>query len=34
VETPGLMTGLAGIGDGLLRIAAPQLPSLLMVQPP
>lgn len=34
VETPGLMTGLAGIGDGLLRIADPQLPSILMLQPP
>jgi type 2 lantibiotic biosynthesis protein LanM len=34
VETPGLMTGLAGIGDGLLRIANPQLPSILMVQAP
>ncbi len=34
VETPGLMTGLAGIGDGLLRIAEPRLPSLLMLQPP
>jgi type 2 lantibiotic biosynthesis protein LanM len=34
VETPGLMTGLAGIGDGLLRLWDPQLPSLLMVQAP
>jgi lantibiotic modifying enzyme len=33
-ETPGLMRGLAGIGDGLLRIADPALPSLLMLQPP
>jgi type 2 lantibiotic biosynthesis protein LanM len=35
VETPGLLTGLAGIGYELLRIAAPaQVPSLLMLQPP
>ncbi len=34
VETPGLMMGLAGIGDGLLRIAEPSLPSILMLQPP
>jgi type 2 lantibiotic biosynthesis protein LanM len=34
VETPGLMIGLAGIGDGLLRIAEPRLPSILMLQPP
>jgi type 2 lantibiotic biosynthesis protein LanM len=34
VETPGLMMGLAGIGDGLLRIAEPRLPSILMLQPP
>jgi lantibiotic modifying enzyme len=30
VETPGLMTGLAGIGYGLLRLAEPsRLPSIL-----
>lgn len=35
VETPGLLTGLAGIGYGLLRIAMPdQVPSLLMLAPP
>jgi type 2 lantibiotic biosynthesis protein LanM len=35
VETPGLMTGLAGIGYGLLRIAAPErVPSLLALEPP
>jgi type 2 lantibiotic biosynthesis protein LanM len=34
VETPGLMMGLAGIGDGLLRLAEPSLPSILMLQPP
>jgi type 2 lantibiotic biosynthesis protein LanM len=34
VETPGLMMGLAGIGDGLLRIAEPSLPSILMLQAP
>jgi lantibiotic modifying enzyme len=35
VETPGLMTGLAGIGYGLLRIAAPErAPSLLALEPP
>jgi type 2 lantibiotic biosynthesis protein LanM len=35
VETPGLMTGLAGIGYGLLRLAAPdKLPSVLMLDPP
>jgi lantibiotic modifying enzyme len=34
VETPGLMTGLAGIGYGLLRLAAPtRLPSLLTMEP-
>ncbi|MBR8834760.1 MAG: type 2 lantipeptide synthetase LanM family protein [Stigonema ocellatum SAG 48.90 = DSM 106950] len=33
VETPGLMTGLAGIGYGLLRLAQPELvPSVLMLQ--
>lgn len=35
VETPGLMTGLAGIGYGLLRLAEPELvPSVLTLQPP
>ncbi len=35
VETPGLMTGLAGIGYGLLRLAAPEeVPSLLVLEPP
>jgi type 2 lantibiotic biosynthesis protein LanM len=34
VETPGLMMGLAGVGDGLLRLAEPRLPSILMLQPP
>jgi type 2 lantibiotic biosynthesis protein LanM len=35
VETPGLMTGLAGIGYGLLRLAAPErVPSVLMLEPP
>jgi type 2 lantibiotic biosynthesis protein LanM len=35
VETPGLMTGLAGIGYGLLRLAAPErVPSLLALEPP
>ncbi len=34
VQTPGLMVGLAGIGDGLLRVAEPRLPSILMLQPP
>ncbi|GKQ36402.1 type 2 lanthipeptide synthetase LanM family protein [Streptomyces sp. A012304] len=35
VETPGLMTGLAGIGYGLLRLAAPhQVPSVLTLSPP
>jgi lantibiotic modifying enzyme len=34
VETPGLMMGLAGIGDGLLRVAEPRLPSILMLQAP
>jgi len=35
VETPGLMTGLAGIGYGLLRIAAPdRVPSVLALEPP
>jgi type 2 lantibiotic biosynthesis protein LanM len=35
VVTPGLMTGLAGIGHGLLRIAAPrQVPPVLLLAPP
>ncbi|ATB41789.1 lantibiotic modification protein [Cystobacter fuscus] len=35
IETPGLMVGLAGIGYGLARLAAPErLPSLLALAPP
>lgn len=35
VESPGLMTGLAGIGYGLLRLAAPtRVPSVLALAPP
>ena len=35
VETPGLMTGLAGIGYGLLRFAeSARVPSVLALQPP
>ncbi len=35
VETPGLMTGLAGIGYGLLRLAAPKrIPSVLVLEAP
>jgi type 2 lantibiotic biosynthesis protein LanM len=35
IETPGLMTGLAGIGYGLLRLAAPeQVPSVLTLASP
>jgi lantibiotic modifying enzyme len=35
VETPGLMTGVAGIGYGLLRLAAPlRVPSVLALAPP
>ncbi|QSV63560.1 MAG: type 2 lantipeptide synthetase LanM [Dolichospermum sp. DL01] len=35
LETPGLMTGLAGIGYGLLRLAYPQIiPSILLLEPP
>ncbi|OUL18281.1 LanM family lanthionine synthetase [Nostoc sp. RF31YmG] len=35
IETPGLMTGLAGIGYGLLRLAAPdQVPSVLVLESP
>jgi type 2 lantibiotic biosynthesis protein LanM len=34
VETPGLMTGLAGIGYGLLRLAHPDfVPSVLVLEP-
>jgi lantibiotic modifying enzyme len=35
VETPGFMTGLAGIGYGLLRLAEPdKVPSALLLAPP
>lgn len=35
VETPGMMTGLAGIGFGLLRLAEPaRVPSVLIMAPP
>lgn len=35
VETPGLMVGLAGIGYGLLRLAArDRVPSVLTLEPP
>jgi type 2 lantibiotic biosynthesis protein LanM len=35
VETPGLMTGLSGIGYQLLRLAAPDaVPSVLLLAPP
>jgi len=35
VETPGLMTGIAGIGYELLRLAKPdQVPSVLLLAPP
>jgi lantibiotic modifying enzyme len=35
VETPGLMTGLAGIGYELLRLAYPShIPSVLLLEPP
>jgi type 2 lantibiotic biosynthesis protein LanM len=35
VESPGLMTGLAGIGYGLLRLAKPtHVPSVLVLAPP
>lgn len=34
VPTPGLLTGLAGIGYGLLRLGfGPQIPSVLLLQP-
>jgi lantibiotic modifying enzyme len=35
IETPGLLTGLAGIGYGLLRRAQPdRVPSVLALDPP
>jgi lantibiotic modifying enzyme len=35
VESPGLMTGLAGTGYGLLRLFAPSaVPSVLLLEPP
>jgi len=35
VETPGFMTGLAGIGYELLRLAQPgTVPSALLLAPP
>jgi type 2 lantibiotic biosynthesis protein LanM len=35
VESPGLMTGLAGIGYGLLRLVEPtRVPSVLVLEPP
>jgi lantibiotic modifying enzyme len=35
VQSPGLMTGLAGIGYGLLRLAEPdRVPSVLLLAPP
>lgn len=35
IETPGLMTGLAGIGYGLLRLAEPdKIPCILTLAPP
>lgn len=35
VEAPGLMTGIAGIGYGLLRLAEPaRVPSVLILAPP
>lgn len=35
VESPGLMNGIAGIGYGLLRLAAPErVPSVLALAPP
>lgn len=35
VETPGLMNGIAGIGYGLLRLAAPErLPNVLLLEAP
>jgi lantibiotic modifying enzyme len=35
VESPGLMTGLAGIGYGLLRLVEPsRIPAILVLAPP
>nr|WP_246410197.1 type 2 lanthipeptide synthetase LanM family protein [Granulicella aggregans] len=35
IESPGLMTGLAGIGYGLLRMLRPaEVPSVLLLEPP
>ena len=34
VETPGLLTGVAGIGYALLRRVDPSVPSVLTMQPP
>jgi lantibiotic modifying enzyme len=34
LETPGLMLGLAGLGDRLLRAAEPSLPGVLGLEPP
>jgi lantibiotic modifying enzyme len=35
IESPGLMTGIAGIGYGLLRLAAPEtVPSVLALEAP
>src|SRR5262249_6602803 len=35
VESPGLMTGLAGIGHGFLRLAEPaRVPAVLVLAPP
>jgi lantibiotic modifying enzyme len=35
LESAGLMTGLAGIGYGLLRVASPErVPSVLALEPP
>lgn len=35
VETPGLMTGLSGVGYGLLRLTEPErVPSILSLRPP
>ena len=35
VESPGLMTGLAGIGYGLLRLVEPaRVPSIMVLAPP
>lgn len=35
IESPGLMSGIAGTGFGLLRLLAPQdVPSILLLEPP